>query len=203
MTNITQQAKSERMRPQTAGDDPLCGHGQSVPYGVDDMKKRDVPPGAERDAIAECVRLLLEQQGLQEREQITLLAQLLGYTSRHARRKLAGETAWTGVEAATVARHFGLRLGHMLRPMVDADGPPPPPPPPPPMIPAMLELGAVQVPCEVQISESVTTPPFTSSFVAIGGQHSLVVVPASAISLPAREVDLLVVRRKHPGESSN
>lgn len=156
------------------------------------MKRRDVPPGAERDAIAECVRLLMDQRGVQEREQVTLLAELLGYTSRHARRKLAGETAWTGVEATTVARHFGLKLGQVLRPLVDADDPPPPQPE---LLPASLALGANEVPCEVLVGEAATTPPFATPFVAIGGHGNLVVVPASAITMPAREVDLLVFRR--------
>lgn len=181
--------------PLIASADPLRGHGQSPCYGVDDMKKRDVPPGAERDAIAECVRLLMDQRGVQERDQVTLLAELLGYTSRHARRKLAGETAWTGVEAATVARHFGLKLGQVLRPLVDADDPPPPQPE---LLPAFLELGDVQVPCEVLLSEGKAAPPFLVPFVAIGGPASPVVVPSSAITMPAHEVDLLVVKRNRP-----
>lgn len=192
---ITQQAKSAHMHPRIACDDPLRGHGQSAPDGTEDMKRRDVPPGAERDAIAECMRLLMEQQGVQEKDQVTLLAGLLGYTSRHARRKLAGETAWTGVEAATVARHFGLKLGQVLRHLVDADDPPPPPPA---LLPAFLELGDVQMPCNVQLSPGKATPPFSAPFVAIGNPENPVVVLASEITFPAREVELLVVRIKHP-----
>lgn len=175
-----------------ASDDAHRGQRQSARYGTNHMKKRDVPPGAERDAIAGCVRLLMEQRGLQEKEQLALVAELLHYTPRHARRKLAGDTAWTGVEAAAFAQHFGVKLGQVLRPLVDADDPPPSPPA---LLPAVLALGNAHVPCEVLLSSTTAAPPFTAAFVAIGGPGNLVVVPAAAITLPAREVDVLMVRR--------
>lgn len=132
------------------------------------MKKRDVMPGDGQDAIAECVRRFLEQRGLHERQQIELVAELMNYSTRHARRKLSGETAWTGVEAATVARHFNLQLGELLRPLLDTG-----------MEPALLTIGGLRVSCQVRLAPVATVPPFRHDFVAVGEPGRLVVLPAA------------------------
>jgi hypothetical protein len=169
------------MRSDGAFDVPR----QSPLYESDCMKRKSTPSGDDKDELQRMVNTLLAQQGIPERQQTPLIAQVFGFTPQHARRKLSGETPWQMPEVAVLAAHFSTSTRQMMEPLV-FEG----------TEPALLVISEVRIPCEVRVIPAITAPPFKQQFVALGEPGNWVVVPASGFSLPAREVELLVVRSR-------
>lgn len=182
------------------------------------MRRKNIKPGAETGAVADCVRQLLERHGVPEGQWSTTVAEVLGFSRHHGLRKLSAESALTVPELAQLAHHYGETLGQLLMPLVLDDQ----------EIPVRNDLlreliprlpeGANQqalrdllatllqqtteaavmlvdeksVACRVVLGDTVT-PPFKCVFVAIGAPGNWVVLPASQAAVPGREVQQVFV----------
>ncbi|MDZ5455343.1 hypothetical protein [Azohydromonas lata] len=91
-------------------------------------------------------------------------------------------------EVGRVAGHFGETLSQVLEPSL-AHG----------MERAVMMVGELKVPCEVMLGELLQPPFANENVVAIGVPGSFQVVPATALSLPARRVTRLFVRFEEQG----
>jgi hypothetical protein len=160
------------------------------------MRRKNTLPSAETDAVAACVRQMLERNGVPEDQQSLVVADLLGFYRSHAWRKLAGKSPLTVPELAQLAQHYGWTLGRLLLPLAlqdmqalqdvsqtilerEFDG-------------AVLLIEDASIDCLVKLGEPVSGSS-TCAFVAIGAPGKWVVLPRERVTTPGREVLRMVV----------
>jgi hypothetical protein len=130
-----------------------------------------------------CLQELMDRHGVPRHKRAGIVTAVLGLSRSHGNRKLGGIFPMTLDEIGRIAEHFGETLVQVLEPTL-AHG----------MEKAVIMVAELEMPCEVMLGE-VLLPPFEGEkLVAIGVPGSFLVVPATALNLPARRVTRLFVR---------
>jgi len=114
-----------------------------------------------------CVRALMDRHGLPKYRQSAWLADQTGLSYAQAHRSMNGAAAWTLEELEKVAALFGETLADAVA-MIDSRA----------AVPAVLRMGAANVPCELWIGDRVERPK-PDSVVAIKTSSGWAAVVAS------------------------
>lgn len=146
------------------------------------MSRQNIRSGDGDDDAAMCVRALLQKHKVPERQHAQMVAELLGVTPTHARRKLLGTTPWTLPEIKVVAAKFGATLSQVLMPILleGAER-------------ALLVVDDLRIECDAVMGRKLTPPYENQQFVAVGGPGRWLIVPSHGISLTAHEVCRLML----------
>lgn len=154
------------------------------------MSRQNIRSGDGDDDAAMCVRVLLQKHKVPERQQAHLVAELLGVTPTHARRKLLGTTPWTVPEIKIVAAKFGATLSEVLMPILlqGAER-------------ALLVVDDLRIECDAVLGRKLTPPFGNQQFVAVGGPGRWVIVPGQDVNLSAHEVCRLLLCDLEPPQA--
>lgn len=144
----------------------------------------EVPKGAS-GITAWCLRTLLDRQGVVRHKQWAVVAEVLELSRAQSNRKLSGRQPLTPPEIELLAQRYGETFLQVMELALVAT-----------MEPALLAIDDVRLQCKVRLHPKMSSPPFASDYVALGGPGQWVVVPASGVSMSAREVDLLLMQRQ-------
>ncbi len=94
-----------------------------------------------------CVRALLERHGLPKYRQSAWLAEAMGLSYAQAHRRMSGAASWTLEELERLATLFGESLGEVVG-SAEARA----------SVPALMQLGASSVPCELWLGDELRNP---------------------------------------------
>jgi hypothetical protein len=134
---------------------------------------------------SKCPQELMDRHGVPRHKEAGVVTAVLGLSRSHGNRKLRGIAPVTFNEVGRIAGHFGETLSQALEPSL-AHG----------LERAVMMVGELEVPCEVMPGELLQPPFANEKVVAAGVPGSFLVVPATALSLPARRVRRLLLRLK-------
>lgn len=154
------------------------------------MSRQNIRAGDGDEDAAMCVRALLQKHKVPERQQAQSVAELLGVTATHARRKLNGTTPWTIPEIKLVAAKFGATLSETLMPLLlqGAER-------------ALLVVDDMRIECDAIMGRKLTPPFEHHQFVAVGGPGRWLIVPSQNVNLTAHEVSRLLLCDPEPPET--
>ena len=140
--------------------------------------------------ISKAIQALLDRHGVPERKRLGALEAAAGMGYQQVRRRMTGETPWNVDEIQRLASHFGEPVFKLLGALVDDAGQP-----------AVLQVGAMKLPCSIWPGDQVATDKGIGPLVAVPGegQDQWVVVPlAEAGDRAIHEIKRLIFEAAAP-----